>query len=433
MYKNLDDFFRHVQNPLDSKDSISSLVDIYSSLHDFNGNFYAKLKKVNSVNDGFYNLDEKNDFFVSLFNCWKDIILHSSFSKDHRLDSFKKSLETFPNSNNIFEIKELLSNEEIKNYTNSFLNTDSSWVCMDSFQIHELDSFKQLLPYDVEHRLYINIDLCSIHKLGKLFFEQCEKSHLPYHFKFRQDDERNDSFVVYSDSNHLLTYYHLLEEIINKHPDLKEHIHRPPLLTGVVDEWIGYGSEFMIPSQSYNSIRAYIVQKVLQKEFKEIITEKPNLPLKINRKSTTLIDEITSRIISNKISMLTNINSIYFFDTYGIKPANLKKRTFLIPFYYKIKKTILNDLKKSNWDFSNLSYKSIKISDSEFYQSFFSTFPDILKNYPEVNSEIKNSIVKEAKTVGISDKNFCFNVFSTWNLSHEQSDNNSQKTYYLSK
>ncbi len=95
----------------------------------------------------------------------------------------------------------------------------------------------------IEHRLYLDIESLDTYKMTTYLVEKCDEHHLPYYFKFDQYADRDDTIVIYSSTENLTKYVEILHEIKKEHPELISRTKEPPVLTGKIDGWIGYGSE----------------------------------------------------------------------------------------------------------------------------------------------------------------------------------------------
>ena len=123
------------------------------------------------------------------------------------------------------------------------------------------------LNFDVEHRLYLNTDLSSIHEIMKYYLEKCFKYNIPFYFKYCEQTTRNDCIVIYTNTDNLAKNIEILREIKKEHPELSSRIYYPPILTGPIDEWIGYGSEpkQQITNISFNEKRSEIIYPIIEK------------------------------------------------------------------------------------------------------------------------------------------------------------------------
>lgn len=128
---------------------------------------------------------------------------------------------------------------------------------------------------EIHNRLYINCAKQDIMKLVTIFADRCDKGALPFYFKycFNSKKRRTDQVVIYSNMTNTEKYVKILREIANEHPDIVTRCGRPPILTGKLDGWIGFGDE---PSRaqvgrigeknaSYTGIRSKIIMNVLSK------------------------------------------------------------------------------------------------------------------------------------------------------------------------
>lgn len=118
------------------------------------------------------------------------------------------------------------------------------------------------------------------YKMTTYLVEKCDEHNLPYYFKFDQYADRDDTIVIYSSTENLTKYVEILQEIKREHPELVSRAKEPPVLTGKIDGWIGYGSE---PAKtpdgqrhSFNEIRAKVLESSIGKVTKQWIMNHRN-------------------------------------------------------------------------------------------------------------------------------------------------------------
>ena len=96
------------------------------------------------------------------------------------------------------------------------------------------------------------------------FLGELEKADLPYLFKFsipRYGPSnntikcvQNDTLVIYADTEErVVQYINILNGILERKPEYKKSIHRPSAHLGIVNDYIGYGKEF-VKDTSYSSV-----------------------------------------------------------------------------------------------------------------------------------------------------------------------------------
>lgn len=266
--------YNQIQNPLDDIDIIKMLI--YGYIDNYPAYFLATncLYKENKKED----INQKNEFYSLIFNTWKNNIINmnneriSYLLKQGKIEKdfliLKKYLLNIPNMSSVSEIdifwENIEKDEQIKNI-----------LCKYSYEHwsiwHHIYASKILLNdelnFDVEHRLYLNVDLSSIHEIMKYYLEKCFKYNIPFYFKYWEQTTRNDCIVIYTNTDNLAKNIEILREIKKEHPELSSRIYYPPILTGPIDEWIGYGSEpkQQITNISFNEKRSEIIYPIIEK------------------------------------------------------------------------------------------------------------------------------------------------------------------------
>lgn len=129
---------------------------------------------------------------------------------------------------------------------------------------------------ETNNRLYINCPKQNIADIIITFAEKCKEQGLPYYFKHCTDNEsvnarRADQIVIYSNIIHTADYVQILREMAQENPQLVQNCGNPPVLTGNIDGWIGFGDEPLRTQKkeigkrdvSYSSFRTAIITKLM--------------------------------------------------------------------------------------------------------------------------------------------------------------------------
>lgn len=236
-------------------------------------------KKVKIINN-----QEKFEFELMCFNKWKNSIIKFDSNKvnpkyRNGFIKYKNILESY-NPKSVKDISKLVDersykDQEICNFVKTFSygeykgSVDNTWTNISSGTL----AFprKNAKGYEVKGRFYLNIDSNYIHKFAKEYMKKCEENDIPYIFKYDEDAKRKDSMVFYTNYELMEKHLTILKEIRNENNDIKNSIHKPPLLTSKLDNWLGYGAEpnenFDIEvsgkiygyPKSFNTIRSLII------------------------------------------------------------------------------------------------------------------------------------------------------------------------------
>lgn len=240
--------YKRIANPLDEECIIDNIIDAYTN----NYNLYDGLVKSEEKIKGRFVVKYRDNFYLCLFNDWKytihrireaDYLKEPHRSEIIKLDNYLKT-QNPTSTEDVMEIAngKRTDDKDIKELIESLrwnrIGEFSSWEHIDSSYIRMGLHKRQ----KTEHRLYINCDSTKTYLIGKKLIEKCEEKKMSYYFKFDPYGDRADTIVIYCDTHNLPSYVKIINEII-KEEDLASSLHRPPLLTGKINQYIGYGSE----------------------------------------------------------------------------------------------------------------------------------------------------------------------------------------------
>ena len=111
----------------------------------------------------------------------------------------------------------------------------------------------------------MNVPQDAVYQLAQLVKAGCDESGVKYDFKLEDQAARADSFMMYLTDEMLDPTIKVLKSIESDHPEIIERLGKPPILSGKINGWLGYGSEPEDGKESFNSVRANIIQKVIDK------------------------------------------------------------------------------------------------------------------------------------------------------------------------
>ena len=285
------DIYYKATNPIEDDKKLYKILEAYGNP----SGLYAGLSTASSRNyengDSFcglinanHNKKDKDEFYSKITNLWIKSI------KDMTREYFNERIGTrsffdlrhqyiwnCSYVNNKKEADDLLRGDKLNNDLRDALDSyswkyDSDyWEHVKAGSIHlDKDKFKKC-----EHRLYVNPDSEDLFQFMNYFVDKCEEKDLAYYFKFCKDFSRDDNFVIYSSTDELTKYIGVLNDIKLEHPDLVSRFKEPPLLTGEINDWIGYGSEPVELNKervdySFNSLRE---KKVLSPAINKVTRE----------------------------------------------------------------------------------------------------------------------------------------------------------------
>ena len=323
-----------------------------------------------------------------------------------------------PVLNSEYEDKEL--SMAIDRYKWSSLGEYSSWIHVCSKYLNLEQS-----PYPkIEHRLYLDTEGIYTHKMASYFIEKCEKYKIPYYFKFDENGNRDDTLVIYSSTENLTKYIEILREIQKEHPDFISKTKEPPILTGKIDGWIGYGTEpAVLPDgkrTSFNELRANTISKVIVEQRKIWIENNLETKFEHNGQLITVKEYIIQKAIDD---MFTNMQKKL--KTIGKNPPlslqeqkekhGYSEQDLNNPLFKdKVTRIITDQIdkyfkgeKKSIEGIKFVSWWTTTPSMSKIFQEFT---PKIVEIDPSFIKKIQEKIKEESKNKGIDPDKYCFDL-----------------------
>lgn len=324
--KDLRYIYENSTNPIDNS-NINKIIGAY--LRD--GKFYRNLVRVNTgrqVEPDYRDIDKFESF---LFNTWKNnVINYRSNDNDPRNNflydpDFINLRNTLYNIGDVRSAAEMLqvmdrlnydSNTEygVKKYGPMANNFNDYWRHIMSRRIN-VDRGSDL--DFIEHRIYINIGREVEYDFLQNMVEKFNDKNLPYYFKYsnRKNCSRDDGVVIYSDTKHLPLYIEALNEIKEEHFEYNPYIGKPPVLSCVVDGWLGYGSEPLNDGDkrlSFNEKRQSILEEAIKNGTRKWIYQNFNMEIEVNGKTMTykeyLVNILTDKAVQDlreKAELLT--------------------------------------------------------------------------------------------------------------------------------
>lgn len=357
------DFFNELEDPIKKKETIDKLIKYYVETKEDNSRYYSHYmyeKIISTLSEkkviGVYNTQDALDLELHCFNEWKNSILNfdvENIKPEYKSGFIKlsKKLKGFSPKTvvDMYEFKYgsstkkgiLEGDKDLKEIFKSLdynrVNDGKSWKFFASKYIYMGSGHS----YDVHHRFYVNTDSTETHYFSKLLIEKCEAKKMNYYFKIDEDGNRADTVVIYCSDENLLEFLDILKEIKNEHPELNDHLHKPPFLTSNIDDWIGYGSEPSIRVDdkpcSYTSLRTKIIEESITKLNKDFIKKNKANTIKVKGKKMEFVDYIAEIVFQDAFNELKD-NAKYikyykteekFAETYGFKPSQLNDSKFI--------------------------------------------------------------------------------------------------------
>lgn len=419
MITNLEEFYKKIQNPILDENNFDSLIGAYANHNFLDSNYQGSISNVYTTGSNIFTPDDLNEFYAKIFNYWKK---HLTTREIANTSPWYSLQQYFKNIGDVTTWKDAVAafpHKRKTEYLDKFLDVSKDHQRISSVDIHEQDSKTQTTPFDVEHILYVNVDLKHLHKFASEFLDKCEKKNLPYLFEIQTRFRNDKSFAISSDSKHLLDYYQILQEIIKEDKELKEHIYHPPVFSGIVDGWIGYESAEVAKSKDTEKFNHLI----LSKGFKKMVADQPKLALEDeDGEKMSIVDLASSNVVYSQIDYLSKIDRKQLKEYYNLKPRDLKSKKFLNSIFSNVKEEMLKGIKNKSFKFDDVvidfrkrgffSRKKvhkdgITISHQDLERSLSKTLQNITQDYPKTKSLLQKGILKMADEKGLDATTFC--------------------------
>ena len=428
--KNYQEIYEKIENPLNDDEVVRKLIEGYS---DELGTeqYYKKLVQVNYKEKKYkdINMEDKDRLVSQIFNDWKkDLTLNikddeiKKYNKDFPyLREFLKNTPYVKSAKEFFKIQRKVDvDEQLETIYSKYtpFSHGESWTYISHNSINP-SKYKKFI---VDHRLYLNTENIDTYKVMELFRNKCKERELDYHFKFSDNGDRDDTIVIYSDDKKLSKYLEILEEIKKEEPEIVKRAQTPPMLTGKIDGWIGYGSEPKLDedgknTNSFNNLRSGIIQNAISKETIKWIRENKEL----TKKDLGLNECLTKQIFDDIKDKYRICKSVY-------EPE----------FQEKLLKKLENDIAKNKSELLEGKFDKIKEFniddinievDSEMIQRAFRPLSKkILKTDSSFLEKVRAGIKEEGLANGIDSEKFCFDIDKRDKLFNEDKTNEILKT-----
>ncbi len=425
------ELYESIENPMNDEHFLDYILDAYIGDGDGYGSFYSNLVKTHYRKDkdkkvtNYFLYKYKNPYYTYLFQEWKSgleyIVTHLSFDKNIRENallilkylkgkkpnSFEEVLSILNGNDtdrdDVKDALELLRWDKISEF--------SGWEYCDSRSVYAKTHKRDT----IQHRLYINCDVPCVHLIALEFMKKCKERKVRFFFKFDEYGNRDDTMVFYSNTKNLATYVDILEEIKEEY-NLDAHIYEPPVLTGKVNGWIGYGTENILGDQySFNSFRQMHLKKCIQSSVGSWIRENPNMPIIIGEKKEPYSQFLMKQMIRHVRGQCIK-NREYSFQTY-YSDKDLKSKEFTQVVFQSLKSHIHEILDyfegKSSFPRLEIPFKNgmIIINENDMKSIFQSQVQLLTKYYPPIRERIMSRIQDTSEGYGIS-SNYAIDIYA---------------------
>ena len=471
------EFFKGLEDSIKKKEIIDKIVECYeesykSDYERYSHSMYEKIVKTmfDEKVMGRYNVRERFNFELYCFNEWKNSILNyniNNIHQDYQLGFIKlqRRLRNF-NPTIIEEIYDFLENTYEETNSPKYTNDEDYQKVLDSIRYNRIGEestwqhvasnyiyMNQHALYDVHHRFYINTDSTYTDYFARLLMEKCKEKKYKYYFKLDNFGDRADTIVVYCSDTNLLKFLDILKEIKKEHPELEEHLHRPPFLTANIDDWIGYASEPSVKDGdklfSFNSLRTKILDESMTKLNKEWIQKNKNRDIIANGTKSKFIDYITEMVLNEQMASFKRTEKcdvfsktdVEFANRHGFKRESLNSNIFISMYRNYVKKEIIKLIDKidtySQEDIDNLigyNGKSIKLEKQSIEKALRKMLYITRANVQNFDDKLREEIYQRGEKYNLTKQNIAFDaeyIYTT--ISKEQQSTTESKMSYQAK
>lgn len=437
--ENLMDIYESIDNPIDDLENLKRIIRIYSESKESGSNFYTEMLRENSMskeNQGFDRPDDEEILEIWRFNTWKSNIVNMTHEKYEEiygdkkgyysrefmlLRDYLKRIDDVKNSDDENKIKNEMEREaELKSAFDKY----NYEIFQGGWEYISCAELLETKPIQVKHRLYLNIDGIAKYRLiGDIINKIIVEDGNPVHLKYNSAD-RDDTIVMWMDDENLPKTIEALRSIREKSEDYyKGKIYEPPILTGVIDGWIGYGSEPAKDkdgnSRSFNSVRKQILNESIenatlswlkQNQDREIEFEGIKLKFseylalkctyKFVKKTERWLSEpdIIEDVQNNSNKVFSTIrprigDALQIFDKENLSKLDDKKLK-------ELNLVGINFNQRENMNITLLAAKDI----------FCSTASAVFKIDENFAEMVRREIKQLSKKYGIDENNFCFDT-----------------------
>lgn len=440
--------YNEIQNPINNDDTLKKIIETYAKCEEKHRDFYTSIMQGTDKEhiDQWFQSDE-DYLFAVLFNTWKENITKITPIKFQKLYGHKGEFydKDFRELQNYLEgISDISTKEEFdqimhKKHGNELLDKAIKKYTLEVKQgslfdkWHYIDSAKlaEKTTSPVIHRLYINTDSVLTRPLLADMFAEFQNREMEYSLKYSEAGGRDDTIVIYANDENLQDYieilrdkYEKIQQIRSNKPGYAEiyNIYAPPLMTGVIDGWIGYGTE---PGKdengnntSYNKVREKLMKEAISKATYEWFYENKDKELAI-KDGKIEVSQIVSLAIAeaylNKAKrILPTSNSVY-----SSRPEILDDR--------KLKKNLIQNV-QSNISDELLDIKDENNNENKIIDIEFGNDTNISFDREEVKNvlnrlsvqilnwdsrfldEVRNKVKELSPKYKIDEKSFCIDT-----------------------
>jgi hypothetical protein len=220
---------------------------------------------------------------------------------------------------------------------------------------------------------------------------------------------------VYSDSEHLLDYLKIIEDIKAAYPNLISRCEKPSPVVGTIDGFIGYGSNSNYNEDEFYYLRCHHLYNCVNSVYLNFIKNNYMNEIKGKNSSMQLIDFLAASITIKFLDMNNNMDKYYNLIYTNVK-KDLEKK-----FSSKEKSFFNNIVLMVN------NNKNIVISKFLIEDTIRESASEVFNKFPFLYKVLSDYINETSQYYGISDK-YCFSEEAIVSFNKIIKNQNSQYT-----
>lgn len=365
------------------------------------------------------NIADKAKFHEKLFHNWRDNLAkitpdeYQAMLQTKTVGSdfaqMRKFVLAFPDAKYPGQLKQLAEQNYREDLAKSINQYCYDYVSKDGWEYitsHRLNGCKKRDINDnhIGHRLYLNVPNDKLYQIASQIVEEFQEKRLPFEFKFDDTNKtRRDSIVFYCETEQLANNVQVLRELKERNPELFGTIDEPPIATGKIDGWIGYGSEPEdTGKESFNTIRAKALWKGITNTAIDWVDNNKDIE---NKSGTSIKEIIVNQAIVDKKASLHSNSKIH-------NPEKLQAD--ILKNFDKALKSIRED--SANIQSKPLSNEKIgaiwKVQHQDLANTIATFIPYIKKVNPLFHEQCKHNIMKACTKFGIHKQNFAYDEWA---------------------
>lgn len=240
---------------IDNMDNFTGLLkqkEVEKFCEDVYISWYYNIKSVN--NKGFDELEQKD---INAIKTTKE--LHPKYMGNGCFDFFAGEYVNYIQSNALLPLKIDKLDNVLKYY---FIAIDNAIL-----------NFPSEKKFKIENRLYLHLETKYILEFVEEIMDDCYEENIPLVIKFANGDFRKDNVIIYSNYEYVEQIIDIIKNINDKSTFSIKFGTTLPQIVGRINDYIGFGEQPEECEDTYLSLRANAIQKIISISKNEILKE----------------------------------------------------------------------------------------------------------------------------------------------------------------